>query len=99
MRDGLLALLGVAVASGCSYDWASPQGADAAGDVVTSPDAAGNKDGSVDAPSDVIADTFVKGVPDATEAAPLTACNASQESMVQQARAAALVCTGITPNP
>ena len=101
MRDGLLALLGVAAASGCSYDWAVVQGADAAGDVVSMTDAAAGKDGTIDAPLDVVADTFAKpDAPDALpEAASLPPCNASQESMVQEARAAALVCTGITPNP
>jgi len=101
MRDGLLALLGVVAVSGCSYDWTmAPQGADAAGDVVSPADVAVKPDGPTDASTDVPTDTAPK--PDgsgAPEAASLPPCNASQEAMVQQARTAALVCTGVTPNP
>ena len=39
------------------------------------------------------------GGTDASEAAPLLDCNTTQEAAVQQARSAALVCTGVTPNP
>jgi hypothetical protein len=100
MRDGLLALLGVVAASGCSYDWTVAQGTDAAGDVVSRADAAANMDGTMDAPPDVAGDMTARpDAPDAPEAAPLQPCNTTQESMVQQARAAALVCTGITPAP
>jgi len=101
MRDGLLALLGVVTASGCSYDWTvSPSGADAAGDGVSLADGAPDTDGSRDASTDVPGDTAAKlDAPDAPEAASLPNCNGSQEAMVQQARAAALVCTGVTPMP
>jgi hypothetical protein len=101
MRDGLLALLGVVAASGCSYDWAvgSPGAADASKDVVPEADAGppdATMDGSADASSDVSVDTAVV---DAFEAATLLTCTMAQEAPVAQARTAALVCTGVTPNP
>lgn len=102
MRDGLLALLGVVAASGCSYDWTvSSPGADAAGDVVSPADGTTGSDGATDASTDVPGDTTAKfDAPDVvSEPAPLPPCNAAQEATVQQARTAALVCTGITPNP
>jgi len=102
MRDGLLALLGVVAASGCSYDWAvsSAGVADASKDVAPGTDA-GGPDGTTDASKDVYVDVPIPdAMADVTEAAPtLPGCSPSQEATVQQARAAALVCTGVTPSP
>jgi hypothetical protein len=97
MRDVRAALLCVVV-TGCTYDWsrdgasvpdgASPDAvADAAADVLLGHDA------SMDGPTDGAATA------DVTEAAALPACTSGQEATVQQARTAALNCTGVTPNP
>jgi hypothetical protein len=96
MRDGLLALLGVVAASGCSYDWTSgAEGADAAGDVVSRPDASAEADafleGATDAPVDV---SPADAPPEVSEAAP-PSCS-TLEAQVQQTRAAALACDGTT---
>jgi hypothetical protein len=101
MRDGLLALLGVVAASGCSYDWAvGPPAGDAGRDVAPGLDAStmtdGSIDGSTDASGDVPVDTAAA---DVLEAATLPTCTMAQEATVAQARSAALVCTGVTPNP
>jgi hypothetical protein len=101
MRDVLLALFCALAAAGCSYDWAVAPGgaaADAASDVAPQADATPT-DGTTapDAPADASAPDALPDV--VVEAAPLPGCTASQEMAVQQARAAALVCTGITPNP
>lgn len=96
MRDGLLALLGVVAASGCSYDWTvGPQGADAAGDVSSRVDAAVNTDASPEGSTDGQADVAPADAPsDASEAAP-PSC-ATLEAQVHQTRAAALACDGTT---
>jgi hypothetical protein len=109
MRDGLLALLGVlacvAAAAGCSYDWTVPDGGASDGGGLDAADAA-----AADATKDATADTAVSAdaamdassgmdVADVVEAATLTACTTSEEMTVAQDRAAALVCTGVTPSP
>jgi len=95
MRDGLLALLGVVAASGCSYDWTvAPQGADAAGDVSTRVDAAMNADASIEGSADGPDVAPADAPSDALEAAP-PSC-ATLEAQVHQARAAALACDGTT---
>jgi hypothetical protein len=97
MRDGLLALLGVVAASGCSYDWtvSSAGYADASKDVAPIADA-GEPDGTTDASTDVSVDVqAAEAAADATEAAPtLPSCTPAQEAVVQQARTAALACDG-----
>jgi hypothetical protein len=96
MRDVHAALLCV-VTAGCSYDWTVPAGApaDAAPQdtslVDTAPDGAGPTDASTEPAGDVMS------MPDSAEAA--SVCSAADEAPVQQALAAALDCTGITPNP
>jgi hypothetical protein len=96
MRDVHAALLCV-VAAGCSYDWALPAGgpADAAPQDTSLVDAgaegAGPTDASTDAPGDAAS------MADSAEAA--TVCSGADEAPVLQALAAALDCTGITPNP
>jgi hypothetical protein len=103
MRDGLLALLGVVAVSGCSYDWTvGPPASDADGsaDGAFSTDGALKPDALPDGSTDAAAETSVTdGPPEASEAAPLPGCTTQQEGQVQQARAAALVCTGVTPDP
>ncbi|MGD0526358.1 MAG: hypothetical protein ABSE49_14500 [Polyangiaceae bacterium] len=109
MRDGLLAFLGVsacvsAAAAGCSYDW-TPAGAASDGGGLDAADA-----GIIDAARDATADIAPSAeaamdaptamdAADVVEAATLPACTASQEMTVAQDRAAALVCTGVTPSP
>jgi hypothetical protein len=100
MRDGLLALFCVAV-GGCSYDWAvGPGAADGGGDVLGA-DVAADVDVAADGPADASTDHASDAVvlPDVAEAAPLPDCSSTEEQQVQQARAAALVCTGVTPAP
>jgi septal ring-binding cell division protein DamX len=98
MRDVHAALLCV-VAAGCSYDWALPAGgpADAAPQDTsladTGTEGAGPTDAATEAPGDAAS------MADAAEAASLPACTPADEATVQQARAAALDCTGVTPNP
>jgi hypothetical protein len=100
MRDGLLALLCVPLAAGCSYDWAVPADASA----ETAPVEASGSDAAdatkpPDAPDDGSTDASAADVPDAVEADSFADCSASEEMTVQQDRAKALVCTGVTPNP
>ncbi len=100
MRDGLLALLCVPLAAGCSYDWAVPADASA----ETAPVEASASDAAdamqpADAPDDGTTDASVADAPDVLEAASLADCSATQEMTVQQDRAKALVCTGVTPMP
>jgi hypothetical protein len=92
MRDGLLALLGVAAASGCSYDWAVVQGADAAGDVSFDVEAAVMPDASLDGSTDSPEVAPEDAPADVMEAAP-PSC-ATLETQIQQTRAAALACSG-----
>jgi hypothetical protein len=113
MRDGLLALLwvpaGLSAAAGCSYDWTVPDGRVPDGGGLDAPRDAADA-GAADATKDATADTSVSAdaatdastgvdAADVVEAATLPACTASQEMTVAQDRAAALVCTGVTPSP
>ncbi len=100
MRDGLLALLCVPLAAGCSYDWAVAADASA----ETAPVEASGSDAAdatkpPDAPDDGATDASVADAPDALEAASLPDCTTANEMTVQQDRAKALVCTGVTPMP
>ena len=98
MRDGLLAFRWVAATSGCSYDWTvGPSSSDAASEVVSAADAADAV--GADVAADASTDVSPADAPDGPEAAPLSPCNGAQEAPVQQARTAALDCTGVTPNP
>jgi hypothetical protein len=105
MRDGLLALLCVPALAACSYDWAVPADASTEGGFLdaSGSDAAKDADaGITDAPPSADAgamDVSVTDAPDVVEAAPLPECTSSQEMTVQQDRAAALDCTGVTPMP
>jgi hypothetical protein len=100
MRDGLLALLCVPLAAGCSYDWAVPADASAeAAPVDASGSDAADATKPPDAPDDGAMDASVADAPDVLEAASLPDCGAAQEMTVQQDRAKAIVCTGVTPNP
>lgn len=110
MRDGLLALLWVlacvSAGASCSYDWTVPDGGASDASGLDAPlDAA-----AADATKDATAETSVSAdaamdastgadAADVVEAATLPACTASQEMTVAQDRAAALVCTGVTPSP
>jgi hypothetical protein len=98
MRDVRAALLCVVV-TGCTYDWSRDW---ASGPDDASPDARGDamvdvQDASMDAFQDGATD--VATTADVAGEAPLPACNMSQGATVQQARTAALNCTGVTPNP
>lgn len=100
MRDGLLALLCVPFAAGCSYDWAVPADASA----ETAPAEASGSDAAdatkpPDAPDDGPTDASVADAPDVLEAASLPDCTTANEMTVQQDRAKAIVCTGVTPMP
>ena len=99
MRDALLALLCVAV-GGCSYDWTVGAGAPDAGNDAVVADGAAGIDGTADGPADTSSPPpDDASTPDVAEAATLPPCMASQQAPLEQDRAAALVCTGVTPMP
>jgi hypothetical protein len=98
MRDGHAALLCVVLA-GCSYDWKAGQAegaTDAAGDV--SPDVVATQDALAEADAQGVDGSVADAVGDVAEAS-LPQCTTGQQAQVQQARGAALNCTGITPDP